>query len=153
MVRKNSCQTIISKSSPNLLSNSIQLHQANDGQRVAKIIHKLLELEPQVTKKQATGFYHNTFKKQLKDLLEEADKKNVANILYDLATTTSTTIDVAPAVDVATITATEKETTSNKLVSGSEREQGGCFMIKGSAGSLYRLQVVLSNWYQVLAEQ
>jgi hypothetical protein len=124
---------------------------------VAKIIHKLLELEPQVTKKQATGFYHNTFKKQLKDLLEEADKKNVANILYDLATTTSTTIDVAPAVDVATITgnitATEKETTSNKLVSGSEREQGGCFMIKGSAGSLYRLQVVLSNWYQVLTEQ
>lgn len=124
---------------------------------MAKIIHKLLELEPQVTKKQATGFYHNTFKKQLKDLLEEADKKNVANILYDLATTTSTTIDVAPAVDVATITgnitATEKETTSNKLVSGSEREQGGCFMIKGSAGSLYRLQVVLSNWYQVLTEQ
>jgi uncharacterized protein YfeS len=124
---------------------------------VAKIIHKLLELEPQLTKKQATGFYHNTFKKQLKDLLEEADKKNVANILYDLATTTSTTIDVAPAVDVATITgnitATEKETTSNKLVSGSEREQGGCFMIKGSAGSLYRLQVVLSNWYQVLTEQ
>ncbi len=110
-----------------------------------------------MTKKQATGFYHNTFKKQLKDLLEEADKKNVANILYDLATTTSTTIDVAPAVDVATITgnitATEKETTSNKLVSGSEREQGGCFMIKGSAGSLYRLQVVLSNWYQVLTEQ
>ena len=124
---------------------------------MAKIIHKLLELEPQVTKKQATGFYHNTFKKQLKVLLEEADKKNVSNILYDLATTTSTTIDVAPAVDVATITgnitATEKETTSNKLVSGSEREQGGCFMIKGSAGSLYRLQVVLSNWYQVLTEQ
>lgn len=74
---------------------------------MAKIIHKLLELEPQLTKKQATGFYHNTFKKQLKDLLEEADKKNVANILLDLATTISTTIDVASAVDVATITATD----------------------------------------------
>lgn len=88
---------------------SLPLHRANDGPLGVKIVSKILELEPQLSKDQANGFYQRTFKKLMKDLLEEADKRNVANILYDLATTTSTAadVDVALAVDVATNTTTD----------------------------------------------
>ena len=94
---------------------ALPLHLANDGLLGVKIIRKILELEPQLSKDQANGFYQKTFKKLMKDLLEEADKRNVANILYDLATTTSTTADVALAVDVAIITANTNDATAIAL--------------------------------------
>lgn len=38
---------------------AIPLFEENDGQRAAKIIYKLTEVETELTKTQAKGFYHN----------------------------------------------------------------------------------------------
>lgn len=111
-------EKIMSDNKINILTQfALPFHRANDGQLGAKIIQKILELEPLVTKIQANGFYHNTFKKLLQDLLDEADKQNVANILYDLATATSTSCDVVLAVEVATnnTTATTTDATDTHV--------------------------------------
>ena len=73
---------------------AIPLIKSNDRQSVAKIVNKIVDVEQQLSEKHAKRFYHNTLKKHLNDLLEDTEQKNVANILYELATDTSANVGV-----------------------------------------------------------
>ena len=60
-----------------------------------------MEVDKNVSEKQATSYYQMTLKKTIQALVEEREKKIAATVLCDLATDTAITVNVDPTVDVA----------------------------------------------------